>query len=222
MSPEQPLWQVRRVWGTKVMHWEGNTAWRDISAGSKASTAKSCCREDAHSRSLWDCAGGRLADHRYPRHLLGEHHQQGNHACLACILLHLLVSPPESALAPDPSGCPSMGHIHPARQGMRVCLLGDRAVPTENFCNIKCLQPQDRKMVIKSLTALMIQGFYASHPRATAWLQHHKPQMCFTHGSSSASWENPHCKWGHWGVGRSSHPPKTSQAGSNLSARCLP
>lgn len=104
----------------------------------------------------------------------------------------------------------------------RVCLLGDRAVPTENFCNIKCLQPQDRKMVIKSLTALMIQGFYASHPRATAWLQHHKPQMCFTHGSSSASWENPHCKWGHWGVGRSSHPPKTSQAGSNLSARCLP
>lgn len=101
--------------------------------------------------------------------------------------------------------------------------MGDRAVPTKNFCNVKCLQPQDRKIVIKSLAALMIQGTtYASHLRPTAWLQHHKPQICYTHGSSSTSWENLHCKWGHWGVGRSSHPAKMSQAGSSLWAQYFP
>lgn len=93
-------------------------------------------------------------------------------------------APTDYVLTPAPSGCPSIGHIHSARQGLRICLLGDRAVPTENFCNTECLQPQDRKIIIKSLTALMImehpcllsQSYcMAAAPQASDVLHTHVP-----------------------------------------------
>lgn len=90
----------------------------------------------------------------------------------------------------------------------------------QNFCKIKCLQPQDRKMVIKSLAARTIQGIWALHPRVIIGLQHRKRQLCYTHGSSSAGRATRHCKGGT-GVWEA-HPPETSQAGTNLRARCLP
>lgn len=58
-------------------------------------------------------------------------------------------APTDYVLTPAPSGHPSMGHIHPARQGIGIFLLGDRAIPKKNFCNIKCLQLQGRKIVME-------------------------------------------------------------------------
>lgn len=148
--------------------------------------------------------------------LLGGHRRQGNCPRPVHTTLHRLVWPPEPGhgqLCTGNSSHSSAGYVQLPRQGTGGCLPGDRAAPAEqNFCKIKCLQPQDRKMEIKSLTRIT-QDTWGPHPRVIKWLQHHKHRLCHTHGSSSAGQATPHCKEGHWGMGRSSHsrPPRQGQ-----------
>lgn len=100
---------------------------------------------------------------------------------------HLPVCPPEPAHRHEPqlpAATPVLDTSKPPWQWNRGCLPGDKAALTvQNFCKIKCLQQQDRKVVIKNLTSQTIQNIWAPH-RSVIRLQHHKRWLCYTHRSS--------------------------------------
>lgn len=107
-------------------------------------------------------------------------------------------------------------------QWNRGRLSGDRAALTvQNFCKIKCLQSQDRKVVIKSLTSQTMQNIWAPH-RSVIRLQHHKHWLCYTGPAEPA--REPTTAKGGTGVWEGAHthlrPPRQGEiCGQDVSLR---